>query len=121
MDLQVIEENIRILEEENTSVENVQDLANLYIVYDKLRFKQAPKNSSQKELNDIMPALEVYIEAKRQNQLGQTNEEAVEHSLKLLCQELKEFIETLYTNTSSRKERLLLLYMIKNLNERFNK
>ena len=121
MDLQIIEENIRLLEEDDTNVENVQDLANLYIVYDRLRFKKHSKNSSQAELNDIMPAFEAYCEARKQNQLGQTNEEAVQHNLKLLCQELKEFIETLYANTESRKERLSILYMIRDLNTKLNK
>ncbi len=121
MDLQIIEENIKLLEQDNTSVENVQDLANLYIVYDKLRFKHTSKNSSQAELNDIMPAFNSYCEARKSNQLGQTNEEAVEHALKLLCQELKEFIETLYANTGSRKERLSILYLIRDLDKKLNK
>lgn len=121
MDIQVIEENIQLLENEETTVENVQDLANLYTVYDKLRYKQPVKDKTLQELNDILPAFNSYVEARRQNQLGQTNEEAVKHSLKLLCQELKEFIEILYTNTSSRRERLFLLYMVKDLHDKFNR
>lgn len=121
MDLQIIEENIKILESEDTTVKNVQDLANLYTVYDRLRYKQPHNDQTLQELNDLMPAFNSYVEAKRLNQLGQTNEEAVEHTLKLLCQELKEFIETLYTNTSSRRERLSLLYMVKELNDKFNR
>lgn len=121
MDLQIIEDNIKLLESQATTVENVQDLANLYTVYDKLRFKNPVKDSTFEELNDIMPAFDGYIEAKKLYQLGQANEDAVKHNLKLLCQELTEFIETLYTNTTSRKERLLLLYMTKGLYDKFNK
>lgn len=121
MDIQVIEENIQLLENEDTTVENVQDLANLYTVYDKLKYKQPAKDKALQELNDILPAFNAYIVAKRDNQLGQTNDEAVQHNLKLLCQELKEFIEILYANTSSRRERLLLLYMTKGLYDKFNR
>lgn len=121
MDIQVIEDNIRILEDSETTVETVEELANLYTVYDRLKYKQPRTVSSQDEFNDILPAFNTYIEARRQNQLGNTNEELVQHSLKLLCQELKEFIETLYANTGSRKERLSILYLTKELYEKFNR
>lgn len=121
MDLSIIEENIRILEESNTTVETVQELSSLYTVYNNLKYKQNPKKSSLQELNDIMPAYDKYCEDRKQSQLGYTNDDAVLHSLKLLCKELQEFIETLYSNTASRKERLAILYLIKELNDKFNR
>ena len=121
MDLKVIEDTIQLLENEATSVENVQDLANLYTVYDKLKYKQPVKSSSHAEFNDILPAFEKYLETKKHYQLGEGQEESVQHALKLLCQELKEFIETLYSSTSSRKERLSIQYLVRDLNKKFNK
>ena len=121
MDIQAIEDNIKILEEEPTTVDNVQKLACLYTVYDKLKLGHHSNDDSYQELLDIMPAFHDYCDARRQHQLGQSNDEAVEHTLKLLCQELEEFISTLYANTSSRRQRLSLLYLTKSLYERFNR
>ena len=109
MDIQIINENITILENSDTTVDNVQELALLYIVRKGL--KSSLQTMVDGELKDVFPAYTKYIEAKRKFQLNEIDEFAMVKYMQLLCNEIKEFIETLYHTTDTRKERVILTEM----------
>ena len=113
MDIKAIQDNITELENSITSIDNVQELANLYIVRNNL-LKQDISPVEQ-ELNDILPAYKYYCQTKTKYQLHEIQEEAVLHAMKLLCQELNEFIKELYSSTDFFKERKLLVETIQDL------
>ena len=113
MDIQAIQDNIKELENGITNVDNVQELACLYIVRDNL-LKQ-DTNIVEQELKDILPAYRKYCNTKTKYQLHEVTEEAVEHDMNLLCQELKDFIITLHSGTDFYKERRILIQMLDDL------
>ena len=107
MDLKAIEDNILELENDDTTVENVQELASLYIVRENYKNANltANINESARELEDILPQYTKYVEIKRQYQLGELPEQAVKKSIRLVCKEIYEFIKTLYCCTDMKAER----------------
>lgn len=107
MDIDILEENIQELENSDTTFENVQELAYLYIIKDHLYSSNASikQDDVEKELSDILPAYQKYINSKRRYQLHDTDDESMIKFMQLVCQELKEFILSLYNGTSTRKER----------------
>ena len=113
MDIKAIEDNIKELENSVTTVDNVQELACLYIVKDNLL--KTNTNPVEQELSDILPAYKKFCETKRKYQLREITEDAVLHDMKMLCQELKEFILSLYSNSDFYKERSILVTMIEDL------
>lgn len=117
MDKTLIEENIIELENSDTTFENVQELAYLYIIRDKL-FTVADK--TEKELSEILPAYEKYIDAKRKFQMKQSDDEQIIYYFNLTCEELKDFICSLYSGTSTRKERQSLINLLYELYNKFN-
>lgn len=100
-----INKEINRLQQEN-SYEACQKLAALYIVKDHLRPKT--QDSTEKELLDILPSYNKYVCIKRNYQMGDAGEKAVENALKLLCQEVFEFVVSLYSNTNTPEERRYL-------------
>lgn len=107
MDLTAIQDNIEELENADTTVENVRELASLYIVRE--NYKNANLtvifNDTAKELDDILPQYRKYIEIKRQYQLGQLPDTAVKKSIRNVCREIYEFISTMYSCTDMKAER----------------
>lgn len=119
MDIKAIEDNIKELEEEVTSVDNVRELANLYIVRDNLLKRDT--NNEDKELTDILPAYSQYCEIKRQYQLKQIPDDAVIQSMTLLCNELQDFLEILYCGTDFYRERKILVKTLQQINKKCSK
>ncbi len=113
MDIKAIEDNIKELENSITNVDNVQELACLYIVRDNL-LKQ-DTNIVEQELNDILPAYKKFCITKTKYQMQEVTEDAVVHDMKIVCQELKEFILSLYSNSDFYKERQPLIKMLDSL------
>lgn len=113
MDIKAIEDNIKELENDITNIDNVQELACLYIVRDNL-LKQ-DTNTVEQELNDILPAYKKFCTTKIKYQLQEVTEDAVIHDMKIVCQELKEFILSLYSNSDFYKERQPLIKMLASL------
>lgn len=113
MDIQAIEDNIKELENGITNVDNVQELANLYIVREYI--VKTDTNPVEKEINDILPAYNRYSTTKCNYQLNKVSEDAVVHDMELLCQELKDFIIALYSNTNFFRERRILISTIQGL------
>lgn len=104
---------IEELEDSDTTYANVADLASLYIVKDRLN--QSNDNVT-KELNDILPAYNVYRDVKRNYQLNGIDKSKVLQQLEFVCGELSEFICMLYSNSDLEEERQYLMKMISQLN-----
>lgn len=107
MDITAIEDNIKELENESTTVDNVKELAFLYIVHDHLKQANLSIGNDiiQDEFEDILPEYKKYVEIKRKYQLGELPETEVKRSIKRVCQEVYEFITTLYSCTDMKAER----------------
>ena len=118
MDIDIIEQNIQDLENADTSFCNVEELAMLYIVQDHL--KNRLQTQIEDELDDILPVYKKYIDVKQKFQLNQVDDTAVLHYFSLVCQEIKEFLLTLYSGTSTLKERKQLYKMLTEIMEIFS-
>lgn len=104
MDIEIINNTIAELENrERLSMENVINLASLYTIRD----HQSADNVTD-ELYDILPAYSSYVQVKRDYQLGKTSEGDVIRHMKLLCEEISEFLLILYKSAEMCKERKLL-------------
>lgn len=107
MDITAIEDNIKELENDATTVDNVKELAFLYIVRDNLKRENLRVGSDEihDEFEDILPEYRKYVEIKRKYQLGELPEIEVKRSIKRVCKEVYEFIHTLYCCTDMPAER----------------
>lgn len=119
MDLMAIQDNIQELENDDTSVENVKELALLYIVRDNLQksLEQTGNDKIIEEYTDILPQYHRYVEIKREYQLGNISQKAVETAIKKVCKEIQEFIHTMYSCTDMPKERTYIKEMIEKLQD----
>lgn len=115
MNIDIIEQAIQELEYSEETVENIAELAALYIVRD--HFYE--KKSSHDTGNSFLPYYPVYIESKRKYQLHQTTEGEVIQNVKNFCRDVETLMKTVYSNTDMNKERLCLSQSIKNLYETY--
>ena len=116
MNIQEIEESIRELEDGDTTFNNCQKLASLYIVKENYKSGSTTMVTDViEELQDIIPQYRIYKEIKRQYQLRECPKEKVLHSMQFVCQEIKEFLQTLYSSSDMEEERILLTTMLSNL------
>ena len=117
--MNAIIDNIEELENSNTTVENVKELASLYIVRTNYKNTNLPEyhNESTKELKDILPQYAKYMEIKREYQLGNVSAQAVRTAIRRVCKEIFEFINTLYSCTDMKDERDCIKKLIMNLSE----
>lgn len=118
MDIRIINEVIEDLENKETTQENVQELASLYIVREYIVPKETCSESTS-ELLDILPHYRKYCNTKRQYQLGETESDSVIESLKSLSNEIYEFLTTLYSSTNMLKERKELEAVIAKVQAKF--
>ena len=124
LDLEMIEDTIRELEQEPTSFENCNLLSSLYIC------REINKNRNMKltdtsndvshdsnyiELADILPAYIRYVDTKKRYQQFEVVDKMLIYAMEDVCKELVEFIATLYHNTETTAERTLIIDMINNL------
>lgn len=114
MNLATINELIDELEQSETSLSNVRNLSALYNVKTHL-IGTSNYDSVERELKDILPSYRQYIDSKRRYQLKEITLENVHINMKKLCQEIREFIQTLYSGTESQEERTILKKMIKDM------
>ena len=122
MDIVAIEEAIQALEIADTTVNNVSELASLYICRQNLESGLNSKlDGIQGELEDILPYYIKYKDIKKRYQLNQTTEGEVIQGIKNVCNEIQEFISTLYSGTDMNKERICIRNMLKQLNEKYSK
>ena len=119
MDIKTIEDNIQALESADTTVDNVAELASLYIVRDKL--VDAITTPITAEFQDILPEFLHYINVKTKFQRHEITEEAIISSLSILCKEIEQFLQMLYSSTDCYKERKLIYNMIENISNKISK
>lgn len=67
---------------------------------------------------DILPSYTLYIDAKRKYQLGETNDKIVLDYLELLCKEISDLLDSLYSDTDMWKERKIINTTLNTLKER---
>lgn len=124
LDLELIDDTIDELENDVMSFENCEKLASLYIC--RLLNKNANMslldtsnsvsyNSTNSELQDILPAYSKYIDTKKRYQQFEVVDKMLIYAMQNLCDEIVEFIADLYHNTETPAERQLMLEMINNL------
>ena len=118
MDIVAIKEAIQNLEREDATADNVLDLAALYTVYAQL-LKNTQEDGVQDELDDIFPYYRKYRIIKQKYQLNQVIDSEVIQGIKDVCQEIKEFIDVLYSNTDMHKERMCIKKLIQELAEKY--
>ena len=73
----------------------------------------------RKELEDILPSYYEYLQVKTSYQMGEISESRVIKSLKFVCIEIREFLNTLYSSTDMNKERKCIRDMIDNISRDF--
>ena len=110
IDINEINDTIRTLEAGDTTYENCMKLASLYTVRNHLADK-----ATETELNDILPQYRKYCNIKRKYYFDEVAPDAVYQSLDYLCMEIQEFLDSLYTGTSSQNEREILKNMLENV------
>ncbi len=116
MKLEDVDSTIAKLEEDDTTFENCEKLASLYIVKDYyLKSKKEHGNDVEDEINDILPQYKKYVELKRRYQLGEISEKPIENSIKAVCREIEELVRVLYRCTDMPIEREYIKKMLKNL------
>ena len=116
MDLRLIADTIHELENGETTFENCYKLASLYVVRDHLEHALLPVTDNvEDELQDILPQYRKYCETKKKFQLKETTKDEVIDSLHSVGQEIREFIQTLYSNTDTPEEREYLVKLLHSL------
>ena len=121
LDLQLVENTIQELENENTTFNNCDKLASLYIVrhFNKDANMTVVNNEQARavtrELSDILPHYEIYVDKKREYQLNKVGEDVVLMSLKAVCREINEFLHTLYSSTDLPEERDIIVGNLSNI------
>ena len=125
MDIQEVLNTIEQLENDVTTYENCFKLASLYTVrdnYEKQHYEPIeevktvsevkPTDDVEQEYSDILPQYRKYVDIKRQYQLGEVAEQAVETQIQKVCNEISEFVHTLYSCTDMPIEREHIKNMI---------
>lgn len=130
LNIDLVENTIDELEHtKETNYELCRDLAALYIVrdyyeqkYEKKKFNspikieqskdEKPKSEIVSELQDILPMYRIYQQTKRSYQRHETTKDIMLISMRNVCIEIKEFIETLYNNTDTEEERREIKQML---------
>ena len=119
MNIDDIYNEISILEDSPLTSENARDLASLYIIKEEYEKRKSGATSHDsgviKELKDILPSYQYYINAKTTYQLTQANDEQLLTAFKLLCQDISEFMVALYASMDMVKERKIYKEMLDNL------
>mgnify|MGYP006988843435 CR=1 FL=1 len=112
VNLDIVNKTIKEIEAGDTNFVNCQSLAILYIVRE---YASSCNNETEEELYDILPQYKNYCQVKRSYQLGEIPKEPMLKALNNLCKEIREFIETLNSNTNTPEERDLIKQMINTL------
>jgi hypothetical protein len=119
LNIEEIKNTIDELENSPTTFANCQKLSSLYIVLDhienSLQQGTDAEKDTVKEYRDILPQYKMYREVKRKYQLDELPEKSVEMAIDDVCREIKEFIDTLYSNSDMPTERQSVVNMISGL------
>ena len=121
MDITAIQDAIETLENDATTVNNVAELASLYICRDNLQRRlNLTIDDIKQEYEDILPYYLKYRDIKRRYQRNEAIDGEVIQGIKDVCRELKEFIDILYQCTDMNKERLCIKDMIHSLVKKYS-
>jgi len=124
MNIEEINNTIEELENGSTTFDSCLKLASLYIVKEHISHTNLNEFDGIpdviKEYNDILPQYTEYCDIKTQYQLGKVSQEYVIQSMKNVCTEIHEFIDTLYNNTDTQEERELITATLNTICEQFN-
>lgn len=119
LSLDEINNTIEELQNSNTTFDNCSKLASLYIVKEHLENADLTGNFNKsavvKEYNDILPKYHQYVDIKTQFQLGKISATSIETSIRQVCDEISEFLTTMYNCTDMQIERDFILNMVRNL------
>lgn len=119
LDMRLIEDTIAELEGDVTSFENCEKLATLYIC--RMNAQNVSESvlrasdSTLNELSDILPTYYKYVDTKKRYQQYEVVDKMLIYAMQNLCDEIIEFISSLYKNTETSAERTLIIEMINNL------
>ena len=121
LDLELVDNTIKELENSDTTFITCDKLASLYIVryfnesaVNRVIIDESPDNV-QRELADILPSYKQYCEIKRDYQLNHVGKEAVIDKIAAVCKEITEFLHTLYSSTDLPEERAIIEGNLSNL------
>ena len=120
INLDAITEEINALENDAGSLQDLRNLASLYIIrQERQNAIQRNPDALESELQDILPAYRIYCRKKRQYQMQEISDDYVMDTLKSLCAEIKDFIRVLYSGTDLNKERKQILQLLEELHKEF--
>ena len=117
--MEEVNNTIDELENSDTTFSNCEKLAILYIIRDHHENVRNPAGNDEVtvELSDILPQYHKYVDIKREYQLGNISETAVETAIKKVCKEIQEFIHTMYICTDMPSERTYIKEMLTKLSD----
>jgi len=126
LDIHEVDKTIRELEDCDTSFATCAKLADLYIVR---KYFETSKEMQEEyghdygdkkvkeELRDILPSYTEFCDLKKHYQMGEITEKPVLSSLDKMCNEIYEFMETLYHSTDMQEERDAIKSLITDLHD----
>ena len=117
VDITTIEDTLEeLVNDAPTTFETCEKIAHLTITRDllKSRLNRTREGSERvlNELHDILPSYNKYVDTKKRYQQYEVVEQMVVIAMQNLCDEIADFIITLYRNTESAKEREAIETMI---------
>ena len=112
MNIADIEAAIVELESGDTTYSNCAKLADLYTVKEHLSGTDVGEDTVVEEYIDILPSYGKYKEVKTKYNNNEVTEDAVIETAKDMSQEIKEFIQTLYSNLDTEAEKQILVRTI---------
>ena len=118
LDLIEIKNTVRELEQGDTTFDACIKLASLYTVLDKLDTPTEP-DGIENELDDILPAYKIFRDVKRRYQLQEVTQDKVINQIVIVCNEIEEFINTLYSGTDMPEERHIIVGMLQKLHNKY--
>ncbi len=117
VDITTIEDTLEeLVNDAPTTFETCEKIAHLTITRDllKSRLNRTREGSERvlNELHDILPSYNKYVDTKKRYQKYEVVEQMVVIAMQNLCDEIADFIITLYRNTESAEERETIETMI---------
>ena len=113
LDMAMVENTIKELEGADTNFSNCDKLASLYII----REYNTVTDEVTEELSDILPHYNLYCDRKKEYQINKIGEDVMLSALQVVCNEIMEFMQTLYSSTDMVEERTIIISLIDRLQE----
>ena len=120
VDITTIEDTLdELVNDAPTTFETCEKIAHLTITRDLLKSHlNRTREGSERvlnELHDILPSYNKYVDTKKRYQKYEVVEQMVVIAMQNLCDEIADFIITLYRNTESAEERETIETMIEEI------